>query len=104
MRRELALPCLLLELRVLSRQQFSALLSEGWCVVGGCSVVIVQCCGTMPKDVLQNMDNEFEFVGVFRPPKRSTKEVIKSFLYNREAGTVLGRTGISWGKDVLWLL
>jgi len=58
----------------------------------------------MPKDVLQNTDNDFEFVGVFRPPKRSTTETIKLFLYNREAGTVLGRTGISWGKDVLWLL
>jgi len=54
----------------------------------------------MPKDVLHNTDNEFEFVGVFRPPKRSTKETIKLFLYNSEAGTVLGRTRVSWGKDV----
>jgi hypothetical protein len=57
----------------------------------------------MPKDVLMDMDNEVEFVGVFRPPKRSTKEAIKLFLYNSEAGTVLGRTGVSWGKDVLLL-
>jgi hypothetical protein len=56
----------------------------------------------MPKDVLKNTDNEIEFAGVFRPPKRSTKEAIKLFLYNSEAGTVLGRTGVSWGKDVLW--
>lgn len=55
----------------------------------------------MPKDVLNNMDNEIEFVGVFRPPKRSTKETIKLFLYNSEAGTVLGRTGLSWGKEFL---
>jgi hypothetical protein len=84
--------------------QFSALLSEGWCVCGGCLIVCVQCCGIMPKDILQNTDNEIDFVGVFRPPKRSTKENIKLFLYNSEAGTVLGRTGISWGKGVLWLL
>jgi hypothetical protein len=57
----------------------------------------------MPKDVLMNTDNETEFVGVFRPPKRSTKEAIKLFLYNSEEGTVLGRTGVSWGKVVLWL-
>lgn len=64
----------------------------------------VQCCGIMPKAVLQNTDTEVEFIGVFRPPKRSTKETIKLCLYNSEAGTVLGRTGRSWGKDVLWLL
>jgi hypothetical protein len=72
--------------------------------VCGCLVVFVQCCGIMPKDVLHNTDNEIEFVGVFRPPKRSTKETIKLLLYNSEAGTVLGRTRGSWGKDVLWLL
>lgn len=65
--------------------------------------VFAQCSGgtIMPKDVLKNMDNEVEFVGVFRPPKRSTKETIKLFLYNSEKGTVLGRTGVSWGKDSL---
>jgi hypothetical protein len=96
--------CLLHELRVPSLLQFSALLSEGWCGSGGCRIIFVQCCGIMPKDVLQNADNEVEFMGVFRPPKRSTKESVKLFLYNSEAGTVLGRTGSSWGKDVLWLL
>jgi hypothetical protein len=55
----------------------------------------------MPKDVLKNTDNETEFVGVFRPPKRSTKEATKLFFYNSETGTVLGRTGVSWGKEFL---
>jgi hypothetical protein len=100
-RREAALPCLWLELRVPSLLQFSGLLSEGWCVLSCCLIDFVQCCDIMPKDVLRNTDNEVEFVGVFRPPKRSTKEALKLFLYNSEAGTVLGRTGISWGKDVL---
>jgi len=58
----------------------------------------------MPKDVLQNTDNEIEFVGVFRPPKRSTKETIKLFLYNSEAGTVLGRTRLSWAKIGIFYL
>jgi hypothetical protein len=52
----------------------------------------------MRKDVLNNTGNDYEFVGNFRPPERSTRETIKLLLYNREAGTVLGRTGTSWGK------
>jgi hypothetical protein len=55
----------------------------------------------MPKDVLSNMNNDYEFVGNFRPPERSTSETIKLLLYNREAGTVLGRTGTSWGKNLV---
>ena len=82
----------------------SVLFAQGAVLLSGCRTVFIQCCGRMPKDVLKNMDNEIEFVGVFRPPKRSTKETIKLFLYNSETGTVLGRTGSSWGKDVLWLL
>jgi hypothetical protein len=58
----------------------------------------------MPKDVLNNMDNGCEFVGSFRPPERSTRETIELFLYNRDKGTVLGRTGASWGKDSIYFL
>lgn len=55
----------------------------------------------MPRDVLSNTSNDYEFVGNFRPPERSTREAIKLLLYNREAGTVLGRTGTSWGKNLV---
>jgi hypothetical protein len=58
----------------------------------------------MSKNVFNNTDDYIEFVGNFRPPKRSTRETIKLLLYNREAGTVLGRTGTSWGKKALYFV
>ncbi|KDR20644.1 Sodium/potassium-transporting ATPase subunit beta-2 [Zootermopsis nevadensis] len=58
----------------------------------------------MPKHVLNNTDNNVEFIGNFRPPERSTREKIKLLLYNRETGAVLGRTGTSWAKIGLFYL
>lgn len=98
--------CLLAVLRVRSLRQSSTFLPVGrvvvrwwWLWSGGISVWCRSL--IMPKDVLNNTGNDYEFVGNFRPPKRSTGETIKLLLYNREAGTVLGRTGSSWGKNLL---
>lgn len=35
---------------------------------------------------------------MYIPPQRTKWEAFKTFLYNPEKGSVLGRTGSSWGK------
>lgn len=105
MRRELSLAVVVV-LPVYRPRQFSVLLSvERVGICGSGKVIFFYWCRSviMRKDVLNNTGNDYEFVGNFRPPERSTRETIKLLLYNREAGTVLGRTGTSWGKNFVYL-
>ncbi|KAK3927340.1 Sodium/potassium-transporting ATPase subunit beta-2 [Frankliniella fusca] len=56
------------------------------------------------KTKLEQDDSVQEFQGFFKPAEVPALQQWKDFFYNKEEGKVMGRTGSSWGKIILFYI